>query len=357
MNQEVQRRIVGVDLLRIVSMMLLVLLNLLTQGGITDGAAEGSISRIVLTVIECAAYCALDAYALASGYAGGTSDYTRLILLWLQTLFYSFLLTLLLRWAYPETLGKAELLRSCFPLFSGQYWYFTAFFGLLLLKPILDFGLQMLSGGQLKLIAAALLLFTSLLPTLLNSDLFLLHGGYSVLWFVVLYVLGAYLYRCDPLHKLNAAFLLLMFAAFTALTCGEKLFWTVKLTDGGGFTLLSLNSPTLTAQAMILTLLCARVRNPSAMLEKWTGIIAPLTFGVYLLHTHPQLWRLVFWKGCFGAWADMPLLLLLPIVLVVSVGVFLVCASLDCLRMALFRLLKLETRLSKFEIKITSILK
>ena len=81
----------GIDFLRIVSMFMVVCLHLLGRGGVLDSASFLSGKYEVLWLIEIAAYCAVNCYALISGYVGiyGKYRYTNWILLWLRVLCYS----------------------------------------------------------------------------------------------------------------------------------------------------------------------------------------------------------------------------------------------------------------------------
>ncbi len=50
------------------------------------------------------------------------------------------------------------------PIVSGNYWYMTAYFGLLTVMPIIDGGLRAMSNYQLKHLVSLMLLVFSLVP-------------------------------------------------------------------------------------------------------------------------------------------------------------------------------------------------
>lgn len=349
------RRIPGIDLLRVVSMFLIVLLHLLTQGGVLGGTPEGSLSRAVMTLLECAAYCAVDAYAIASGYVGkeGSYRWSQIALLWLQTAFWSLLLTLVLKVLFPASVGRTELISGILPVCRGQYWYFTAYFGLFLLKPVLNAGIGQLNRRQLSALVLLMLVFLSLFPTLLGSDPFRLHGGYGVLWLIVMYILGAWLRSCEALHRLKTSGLLLLFAGLTLLTFAGTLLRNIRIPGAGELCILSYCSPTVVGEAAALTLLCAGMRSGAG--ERFVRLAAPLSFGVYLIHTHPLLWRLVFTEDCLRGWGALPLAALLPAALVSAAVVCLFCGALDYCRSVLFRRLRLSALLRRAEDKIFDI--
>ena len=82
-------RNMGIDLLRIVSMFLVVFLHVLGRGGVLESAPILSVNYEIAWFIEIAAYCAVNCYALISGYVGirGHYRYSNLLLLWLRVAF------------------------------------------------------------------------------------------------------------------------------------------------------------------------------------------------------------------------------------------------------------------------------
>ena len=65
-----EERNYGIDLLRIVSMMMVVLLHVLGQGGILDGSDPLTVKSETAWLLEIGAYSAVNIYAMISGYVG-----------------------------------------------------------------------------------------------------------------------------------------------------------------------------------------------------------------------------------------------------------------------------------------------
>lgn len=85
-----QKRNTGIDLLRVVSMAMVVALHVLGQGGILGASAERSANYNIAWFLEIAAYCAVNCYALISGYVGIRAKHkaSNIIMLWLQVALY-----------------------------------------------------------------------------------------------------------------------------------------------------------------------------------------------------------------------------------------------------------------------------
>ena len=63
------KRNYGIDLLRMVAMYMVIILHVMYQGGIL-GNLSGNTEYAVSWFIETVAYCAVDCYAIVSGYVG-----------------------------------------------------------------------------------------------------------------------------------------------------------------------------------------------------------------------------------------------------------------------------------------------
>lgn len=125
----------GIDLLRIISMFFVVILHIQYHGNILNTISNGSLSiqYVGVWAIESISICAVNCFALISGYVMCTTKITlkKYIALWFQVLFYSVGLTLLINYLYPDTKSFANFINAIFSVINSQYWYVTAYFGML----------------------------------------------------------------------------------------------------------------------------------------------------------------------------------------------------------------------------------
>ena len=96
----------GIDLLRLLLMFMVCILHVLGYGGVLKACDEGTTNYYVFWFIEICAYCAVDAFALISGYTAKDKpvNYPKLIDMWFQAVFYSFVMALIF-----NAFGKYEL--------------------------------------------------------------------------------------------------------------------------------------------------------------------------------------------------------------------------------------------------------
>lgn len=351
----------GIDLLRIFAMFSVVLLHILGQGGVLDAAKPLSLNYELAWFLECAAYCAVNCYALISGYVGidHQHKFTNILRLWLQAAFYTVGFSLLFVLASPGSVSLSALVKSFFPFMTKQYWYLTAYAGLFFFIPVLNAAVKNLPKRQLGLTLCGLLLLFSILTVLFRYDPFNLEYGYSSLWLMTLYLLGAYAKKYDIFSKLSRRTLALLYLAGVLLTWGAKLILeVVTLRFLGhaayGSILLLYTSPTVVLSAVSLLGFFSK-QGASSAAHRLISFVAPAAFGVYLIHANTLVWQ-SFLEKRFSAYASLSAPALFAAVLLTATGIFILCALLDLLRIKLFQLIKIPQILNKLEEKLQTIL-
>lgn len=193
----------GIDALRIVSMFMVVVLHTLGQGGILRNTVPYSIHYYVAWFLEIGSYCAVNCFALISGYVLHRSRpcISKLAQLWLQVIFYSILITGIFAVVYPERIGLKYIVKALFPVSFNQYWYISAYFGLYLLTPILNIAIAHIEKKTYDALLLSIFGLFCVLGYFSLHDAYTLNSGYSLL--CILYLLGAYLYKYDIAAKVK----------------------------------------------------------------------------------------------------------------------------------------------------------
>ena len=341
----------GIDFLRNLSMFMVVLLHVLGVGGLLQASAGQPVKYEVLKVLQIGAMCAVNCYGLISGYVGYGSKFriASIVTLWLQVFLYSAGFGVLFYILKPGEVALKEVLKLCLPVLTQRYWYFTAYTALFFTMPLLNAAMEKISRRQFEISFGILLfLLTVCQQTLIVDNTFGTNSGYSYIWLIVLYCLGAYLKKYDIRLKKPAVGLAIYLGCCAA--CWGAQFLLTKLQIGSPDRLEGYNSPFVLLMGIMLVLLFANLRLP-----KWLGktvtFLAPASFGVYLIHLHPLVRNHMFLDATAGL-ADKPVWLLVPIVFAVTAGIYAVCSAIDLLRHWLFRLLDVKGRLQKLESKI-----
>ena len=352
------KRNYGIELLRILSMTMIVILHTLRWGGIMDHIAPSSLGEHLGYILEMATFCCVNCFAMISGYVMCRSKnrFSRLLLLWLQVMFYSLGFLAVACLVFPEWIHFGALAESLLPISMRQYWYISAYVGMYVLVPVLNLAIEHLEkrtfGGMLL---GCLLLF-SMLATLPIKDVFCLRAGQSMLWLCLMYLLGGYLKKYAVVENCKASTGLWMYLIAVALTYGGKLLIGLIGTkflgrQVYGDMLMQMVSPTVVLAGLGLFLFCAKLQI-SPKLEKPIGFFAAGSLGVYLIHVNVFVWENLM------ADAFAPLASLHPVLMVLAavgcgMAIFLVCSSVDNLRQGIFRILRIPVLCQKAENLVT----
>ncbi len=347
----------GISLLKILSMFFVVILHILLQGGVLKNAEGASLQGAWF--LETGVFCAVNIYALVSGFLGYREDddrpyrYSRFVELWFTAVFYNVLLTVLFYLIHNSEMGGIEILRAFFPVTNNAYWYLTAYFGVVLVAPLIHYVVRSLSGASLIRCSAALVLFFSVYGAFAShrSDVFGLYYGYSFLWLALLYFLGAVV-RSTELYKMirsSSAFLgilicwaILFLYNFLMLRFEEKT--AIYAHDGFYFSYLS---PAVLAMALCYLLLFANVRLAGTV-RILVYSFAPCSFGVYLLHANPQVLKW-FMTGRFERFAEFSFPLLILAVLCTAFVILIIGLMTDTARRVLFEKLDIQAPAVRIE--------
>ena len=344
-------RVAGLDLLRSLCMFMVIVLHILGQGGILDAAATGSANYYIAWSLECLCYCAADCYGILSGYLSGNrrSILSRLALLWLEVTLFSIAFAVFFWLRSPELVGKKEVLNALFPVLRRQYWYFTAYFGLSFLMPVIHAGLKYIPEKKAGVYAILLLMVFSVLPTLFCSDPFQFRGGYTTLWLVVLYLIGALLKRGESHLRIASPGLCLALLLCSFLTFGFTVFWSIPIQNIGAVYLLNYTSPTVLLSAICLLMLFGKVKGRHRAVRRVLMKLSAASFGVYILHTNPLVWKHWFRPGVLRELAFCPGWLLPAAVIGGAILVYLACFLVDSIRAQVFESFGIRRALEAWE--------
>lgn len=335
----------GIELLRIFAMLLAAVLHILKKGGVIT-ASEGNLAAYsTVWLLEAAAYCAVNCYALISGYVGYSDRpkplrLARCIELWLQVVFYSVIITTVYCIAGVGSVGVSDFADAFLPVTSKQYWYFTAYIGMFFFIPLLNALVRRLNRRALVSLCIMLIAVFSLYDTFASfwkKDPLALVGGHSPLWLGVLYIFGAAMKKLRVPESMSSKKALLIYASAAVFTALFKITGDRLLRFVPGSLFVRDTSPTVLLCAAALLVAFARFK-PCRKLTEFAVLFAPAAFGVYLLHVSPLVFEHVIGNR-FAFIGRLPFLLI-PFAVLASAGVILaVGLAADKVRILLFKAL------------------
>lgn len=133
-----------IDLLRIISMLMVPMVHVIGQGGILTAAAHFSMQYESAWMLMSFLLVAVNCFILITCYVyyGKQTRYYRLATLWIEVLFYSIIIMVIIYFMFPADFILESIWKGILPTFytNGQfsrYWFFTAYAGMFLISPFI----------------------------------------------------------------------------------------------------------------------------------------------------------------------------------------------------------------------------
>ena len=295
----------GIELLRILGMYAIIIHHILVFGKLF--LKFNNYKQLHFINISC--FFHISVFGLISGIIGNkTYKYSNLLYLWLCVIFYSFGIHIIYKSLYPNLVKDDNNYNSfkwLFPIIFKKYWYFTSYFGMYLFLPLINKGLSNINKSELKIIVLSLIGIFIIWRDFINSkgDPFQLNSGYSVIGLLIFYIIGAYLGKYIIIKKtniiINIIYLIIYICSSYLCYCfyfykenKTKLIIIIKLKQ---IFSLRINSISMIIQGISLTLIFSRIKY-NKFFSKIFGFLGPLTFGVYLIHSHHYFFYYEFKK-------------------------------------------------------------
>lgn len=355
------KRNMGIDLLRMVSMFMVVFLHVLLRGGVLGAVMPLTVNYGLVWGFETAAYCAVNCYGLISGYVGYRAKFrvSNIVLLWCRVVYYTLLISFVFAVLTDGLVGKQGLINAIFPVSTEQYWYFTAYVGMFFFIPLLNMFINRASKKQMTGVIAACFVLFSLFPTIFRRDIFYLYEGYSAFWLMILYLMGGYIAKYDIGKKVKSGqaagvYIVCIIVSWVVKMGMDKRMWDAYGSLPEKDLLVSYTSPTILLAGAALVILFSRMHIPQRM-KRWIGIFAPLSFSVYLIHFHPLIKEHIL-QDRFGSYAQHSPAVLAVLLIGTVCFIFFACLFFDLIRDFLFKKMKIKERIMKAEQKISQIL-
>lgn len=320
----------GIDLLRLVLMYMVCMLHTLGKGGILDASVAGTGGYKVFWFLEILSYCAVDGFAIISGYMANDKPrkYEKLVDMWFQAFFYSFIVTMIFTViGVNDTWSNLDIIKSALPVTSGYFWYFTAFFALFFSIPVLNSFLFTVETNMAKKAFIIIVILFSVLGVL--GDPFKSSNGYSAIWLMVLYFIGVLAKKIKLFETKRSITLIILWALCIVLTWGVHVFiGTDRLTD--------YVSPTVLLSAILMVVLFSRIRIRGSIIKK----ISPLVFGIYLFQLNKVIWNNIL-DNAFVTVVEQPLYVGVLLVFVFAFVIFFSGLVVEYIRSRIAKLLRI----------------
>ena len=340
MTYENTKRQLNFELLRIVSMMLIITLHFISHGEAVQLSGKYSAMNIIMLFIDLCAMVSVNCYVLLSSYfLKGTISLKKIWLLWMEVEFYSIAIYLFLCLLGKSAFSWGELMIVLLPIFNKRYWFFTCYIIFYVLTPLLNKIVTAIDRrAHLGLILGGLAIL-SILPDIWKFlDIMSVGYGYTFLWFCYLYFVASYI-RCYEVPKRKGGLFSFFVLAVIGSACYlsraylEKVFYRTETISFS----LGYKSFFVVACSILLFLYFANLKIENMKGERILLSLASATFGVYLIHDNYYM-RAILW-GVLHPYTYQNSWVLIPYWLFCVGLIFMVCSLIELLRQYIFRII------------------
>ena len=288
-NQLIKRNY-GIDLLRIFSMINIFNLHINLGCGIYSLKPKSQKFKVIWR-LETFSYFGVNCFGLISGFVGYKRyKFSNLIYLWILVFFYSVLKTIII--SFKIEIEKIKFFLSFFPILIRRQWYFNAYFSMYLFLPFLNQGISNINRKTYKKIVLFLIGFFSfynLIGIIFNKNNFhFLYRGFSPLWLIILYIIGAYFAKYIINEKSNFNiknyFFYIIIYIMSSFFTSEIYFILLKEKKENNRLLINNLSPTILLQAISLIMIFSKLKINDKFIIKIISFFSPLTFSTLLIH-------------------------------------------------------------------------
>lgn len=268
-------------------MLSIIAYHFLVHGAKVSSGPEGSYavedeSSVAYILLKSFLVLSVNCFVFISGFYRIKFKITSILNLLLQVSFYGILITLIYSLLAQHYLGFRYYVEAIFSIFTGTWWFITAYFALYLLSPLLNAAVDTFSKKQFLFVVAALTIINCISGFLFSAGPMGVNRGYSLVSFIHIYLLAQYIKKyinLDTLKKWAAAVYIItciIIFLLALLSIGE-------LGERGIGRIYAYNNPLVLIAAISFFFIFLNFSLKSRIING----TSPYVLGIYLFHDHP----------------------------------------------------------------------
>ena len=329
----------AVELLRIISMIMIVFHHFANHGGFVYEPTDITVPHFWYNLILIGGKVGVNVFIFISGYyliedKGPLFNTKRILKFWGQLFFYSVTLFWVTHFlGYADILGGVTFFVQIFcPVTFSVWWFASNYFVLYVLHPFINVLLRGLNKKTYQMLIAVAVVFWCVIPTIADVD----FGSNSLLWFITLYAVAGYIKLFGLNEKFKCGHYAIMCISLFALTylistasvlLGRK--WPFFTSYVTYFFSEQKITVSLISLSLFMTFITMKMKY-----HKWINVIASATFGVYLIHDN-KYFSSFLWEVLLKNAQYQNSLFVIPYSIIVVTVVFVSCICIDLLRQLL----------------------
>lgn len=338
------------ELLRIVCMIMIVILHFNKYGLVLENVVPNTIDFYILNFLEYFCVIAVNAYVLITGYfmINKKIKIKKIIDFELELLFYTIFIYLALLLSNQISFNFKDMIKMFIPTLTGSYWFMSAYILLYIFIPYLNKFSENIPkkdyGHLLTLLTILLTLFASFLPI---KSIININNGYSLIWFIYLYLLGGYikLHSLRFLKQLKKYQLAFFYILNVIIMLGIFVIYNKFIDHESYMMFLAYNSPLILLNSLIIFYFFKNIK----IKNKYANIISNLsnkTLAIYLVHLHP-IFKTILWEKLFHPYQYTGTYQIYLALFIDIIIIFVMCYLIESVRQKLHYKLNFSTKITE----------
>ena len=180
------------ELLRILAIIMIIYIHAF---GLISGMGYTELGKMATILANSVCNIGVSCFILISGYFGINFKLKKVIKMELMVVFYSVLMAVLTALVFPNMMTDSFfelLIKSCIPVASRKYWFYSCYICLVFLSPFINEAVVKVEKNlYLKFLLISLILF-SIFPTFFYFEI-TLDNGKGLINMLLLYMIGRWI--------------------------------------------------------------------------------------------------------------------------------------------------------------------
>lgn len=352
------------ELMRIISMFLIVLYHTIVHGMAIDNAQVPNV-KIILEIIEMVTVVHVNSFILVTGYyqLNSKMKLVKVFELLGLCILYKFIIMTGLNICNLTNYSLADYFIQLNPLVAGGYWFIKCYIMLHLFIPFINKFIKVLDRKEYKILIVLMILVFALFPSITNG-LAYESTGFTFMHFVMMYMIGAYYRKYginwkEDIIRVRIKLIGIIIVSFSINYLIYKLSGRIV----GINILLDRIYSTINMYHVAYNNIFVLIASISYFLffktlsieSKVINRLSLSVFGVYLIHDCDILRNFLYkWLGIYdiGIYSYKYVFY----VIIVALDIFIVCLLIERIRYILFSVIRNSTWYSRFKNRINSLI-
>lgn len=350
MTEKIKTRQSNFEVMRIISMIMIVMWHLIFHGNLMD-TTTGT-TKFILELLVLIGAVHVNSFIIVTGYFQCEKRFSiKKVFSLMGSVWFYKVLFLIVAIVIGFSVTRLEILQELMPIDIRDYWFINCYILLYFISPYLNILINKMKQQQhRKLIIGGMILFC-IIPMITNQGS-VQNNGYTIVNFCYLYLVGAYLKKYplkENLHFINysknkrqciylfvavsACFLNFIFYQFSKSLISMD---NSLLSEIGKNFLLSWRSfsnPLIIIQSIFYFLFFSTLTIKS----KKINVLSKYVLDVYLIHENYYMLNVIYIWMLTSTWYKLNGYLVIALTIITPIIIFFICIIISVLKNILFK--------------------